>query len=365
MRCYDSPTHFASSGFIFMRPSDCAAMLDREVRAAGGGEHTPVMLWGPPGVGKSELVAQCAARAGIGVVDLRLAQMEPTDLRGIPFRDGASVVWAPPALLPRAERDGLRGILFLDEITSAVPTVTAAAYQLILDRRLGEYRVPEGWAILAAGNRHGDRGVTYQMPAPLANRFTHYEVEPDLDDWVRWAHAQDVDARLIAFLRFRPDLLFAFDPSRQGAAFPSPRSWVFVDRALAKFGDTPALLAESLKACVGAAAGLAFRAYLQHVDRLPDPARVIAGEVAEPPAPIELQYALAASLVHHVGRLPRAEQDRALPVALDFARRFGAREIGVMLVTDLARVIGRPLYDIPAFAAWAETVNDLLGYGRA
>jgi MoxR-like ATPase len=347
-----------------MRPSDCAAILEREVRAAASGEHTPVMLWGPPGVGKSQLVAATAAKLGIAVVDIRLAQMEPTDLRGIPFRTGEAVTWAPPALLPRAERDGARGILFLDEITSAVPTVTAAAYQLILDRRLGEYRVPEGWAILAAGNRHGDRGVTYQMPAPLANRFTHYEVDPDLDDWVRWAHGQSVDARLVAFLRFRPDLLFAFDPARQGAAFPSPRSWAFADRALRKFADAPALLAESLKACVGAAAGLAFRAYLQHVDKLPDPADVIAGKVARPPDPVELQYALAASIVHHVARLPRPAQDAALEAALGFARAFPAREIGVMLVTDLARVVDRPLYDVPAFAAWAGTVNDLLGYER-
>ena len=132
---------------------------------------------------------------------------------------------------------GPRGILFLDEITSAPPTVTAAAYQLILDRRLGEYRIPDGWVIFAAGNRLGDRGVTYVMPAPLANRFTHYEIEPHLDDWVAWALASAVDERVIAFLRFRPDLLFHFDPAQHPIAFPSPRSWEYAHRALAKFGD--------------------------------------------------------------------------------------------------------------------------------
>src|SRR5262249_30827797 len=156
-----------------------------------------------------------------------------------------------PALLPDARRHGERGILFLDEVTSASPTVTAAAYQLILDRRLCDYQVPPGWAIFAAGNRYGDRGLTYVMPTPLANRFAHYEVEPDLDDWIAWANTAGVDARIIAFLRFRPDLLFEFDPARNPVAFPSPRSWEYAHRALTKFGDAPELAVEALQACVG------------------------------------------------------------------------------------------------------------------
>lgn len=343
-----------------MRPSLCARVLEREFLAATAGVHTPVMLWGPPGVGKSQLVSAVAAQHAVRLVDMRLAQLEPTDLRGIPFRDGASISWAPPVTLPRADRDGPRGILFLDEITSALPTVTAAAYQLILDRRLGEYQVPPGWAILAAGNRHGDRGVTYAMPAPLANRFAHYEIEPDLDDWVQWAIRQGVDARLIAFLRFRPDLLLAFDPARSSAAFPSPRSWEFVNRALAKFGDDPVLQAESVNGCVGAAAGLALRAYLEHVAGLPDPALIIAGEVNAAPRTVELQYAVATSLARYVERLPEPARAAAVNRSLEFARTFPTREIGVMLVVDLARGFRQPLYSLAAFAPWANEVGDLL-----
>jgi hypothetical protein len=340
-------------------------VLEREFLATTSVTHTPVMIWGPPGVGKSEIVAQIAAHHGVALVDLRLAQMEPTDLRGIPFREGDAVVWAPPSMLPAASRDGPRGLLFLDEITSAVPTVTAAAYQLILDRRLGEYRVPHGWAILAAGNRHGDRGVTYSMAAPLANRFTHYEIEPDLDDFVAWGHAAGLDPRLIGFLRFRPDLLFDFDPSRSGPAFPSPRSWVYAGRALVKFADDPQLLAEGLKACVGAPASLALRAYLEHVDRIPDVAAIAAGRVSDVPHGVELQCAVAAALVRHVARLVGPEQDAAIAHTLAYARRFGQREVGVMLVTDLARSVQRPLYGVPEFADWAEDVADLLAYDRA
>src|SRR2546423_9189043 len=225
-----------------MRPSHISAMLDREFSSTASLAHTPVMVWGPPGVGKSRIVAAIAEAHRVPLVDIRLSQMEPTDLRGIPFRNGARVEWSVPALLPEESRHGARGILFLDEITSAPPTVTAAAYQLILDRRLGEYEVPAGWAIFAAGNRYGDRGVSYVMPSPLANRFTHYEIEPHLDDWIAWAHGSGLDDRVIAFLRFRPDLLFHFDAGRNPVAFPSPRSWEYAHRALLKFGDAAQLL---------------------------------------------------------------------------------------------------------------------------
>ncbi|MCW8855387.1 MAG: MoxR family ATPase, partial [Gammaproteobacteria bacterium] len=138
-----------------MRPAKLLVVLEREFTSTETGHHTPVMLWGPPGVGKSQMVAQVAEKNKVPMIDIRLSQMEPSDLRGIPFRIEDSVEWAVPSMLPDAKRHGLKGILFLDEITSAPPSVSAAAYQLILDRKLGEYEVPEGWAIIAAGNRQG------------------------------------------------------------------------------------------------------------------------------------------------------------------------------------------------------------------
>ncbi|MGD2138303.1 MAG: MoxR family ATPase, partial [Gammaproteobacteria bacterium] len=252
-----------------MRPAQLLTVLEREFQAAVHGQHTPVMLWGPPGVGKSQMVAQVAADHGMPVIDIRLSQMEPSDLRGIPFRVDGQVEWAVPSMLPDGMRHGPQGILFLDEITSVPPSVSAAAYQLILDRRLGAYEVPPGWAIFAAGNRQGDRGVTYTMPAPLANRFSHFDVDVNLDDWVAWAYANGIDERLIAFLRFRPDLLFEFDPAHNPVAFPSPRSWEFAHRALQKFGDVRDLLTGSLQACVGPAAGVELSAFVENLDQLP------------------------------------------------------------------------------------------------
>jgi MoxR-like ATPase len=348
-----------------MRPSHVRAILEREYAAVEQGTHTPVMLWGAPGVGKSRIIADIAAARGIALIDVRLSQMEPTDLRGIPFRAGDHVLWSVPALLPDARRHGAHGILLLDEITSAPPTVTAAAYQLILDRRLGEYRVPSGWALFAAGNRHGDRGVSYAMPAPLANRFTHYELEPHLDDWVQWAHEARVDPRLIAFLRFRPDLLYQFDAARMQAAFPSPRSWEYAHRALGKFGDAPHLLLAALQACVGPAAGVELMAYLEHMDALPDIEAIASGQSLHVPAGLDLQYAVAAALVRRAQVAAAAnEAESVLRNILRYARELPARELAVMLVADLQRSVGRPLYAMPEFGEWAQSVADLLLYRR-
>ncbi len=344
-----------------MRPSQLLRVLDREFLSTSEGHHTPVMLWGPPGVGKSQMVAQVAAGHAVPVIDIRLSQMEPSDLRGIPFRVEDRVEWAVPAILPNEERHGNRGILFLDEITSAPPAVSAAAYQLILDRRLGEYEVPDHWAIFAAGNRQGDRGVTYTMPAPLANRFSHFEVDTHLDDWVAWAYANDIDERVIAFLRFRPEMLFDFDPAHNPVAFPSPRSWEFAHRGLHKFGDHPQLLQGTLQACVGPAAGIELHAFVNSLDQMPDLDAILAGDEVPVPTEIDLQYAVAAALV---GRAIRAnagvDAARVIGNILVYAGRFPQREMGVMLVSDLHRAIGNDLFEVPAFADWAKAVADIM-----
>ena len=346
-----------------MRPAQLMTILDREFTSTAAGHHTPVMLWGPPGVGKSDMIRQTAARHQAPVIDIRLSQMEPSDLRGIPFRNDGNVEWAVPAILPDAQRHGGQGILFLDEITSAPPSVSAAAYQLILDRRLGEYQVPEGWAIFAAGNRQGDRGVTYTMPAPLANRFSHFDVDAHLDDWVAWAYQHGIDERVIAFLRFRPELLFDLDPAHNPMAFPSPRSWEFAHRSLHKFGDSPDLLQGALQACVGPAAGIELTAFVNSLDKMPDLDDIVAGRPVPVPDEIDLQYAVAAALV---GRAIRArDQANATEIIghiLDYAGTFPQREMGVMLVSDLHRAIGEMLFTIPQFGTWANAIADVMLY---
>jgi MoxR-like ATPase len=339
------------------------SVLDKEFTSAREGHHTPVMIWGPPGVGKSQIIAQIAGKHQVPLIDIRLSQMEPSDLRGIPFRNQELVEWAIPAILPDAERHGPNGILFLDEITSATPSVSAAAYQLILDRRLGEYEIPDGWAIFAAGNRQGDRGVTYTMPAPLANRFSHFEFEVNLDDWVAWAYQNGIDERVIAFVRFRPELLFEFDPAHNPMAFPSPRSWEFASRALQKFEHNHEIRLGTLQACVGPAAGIELNAFINNLDQLPDIDAIVRGEQVSAPKEIDLQYAVAASLV---GRAIKAkESDQAQQVhgyIIEYANVFPQKEMGVMLVSDMHRAIGQDIFSVPQFAKWSNEVADVMLY---
>lgn len=350
-----------------MRPHHLLQVLESEYKSASVKDgmiyHTPVMLWGPPGVGKSQMVLQVAQNHGVPLIDIRLSQMEPSDLRGIPFRNAECVEWAVPSMLPNAQRHGSQGILFLDEITSAPPSVSAAAYQLILDRKLGEYEVPDGWAIIAAGNRQGDRGVTYSMPAPLANRFSHYEVDINLDDWVAWAYSNEIDERVIAFLRFRQDLLFDFDPAHNPVAFPSPRSWEFAHRALQKFFESPNLLLGSLQACVGNAAGVELNAFITSLDQMPDLDAIVNGEDVAAPKEIDLQYAVASALV---GRAIRdKDTDKAAQVhgnILRYASSFPQREMGVMMVSDMHRAIGQDIFAVPEFADWADKIADIMLY---
>lgn len=344
-----------------MRPALILAVLDCEYQSTRGGNHTPVMLWGPPGVGKSQMLAQVAARHGVPIIDIRLSQMEPTDLRGIPFRVNDTVEWAVPAMLPDVERHGPDGFLFLDEITSAAPTVSASAYQLILDRALGAYRVPPGWAIFAAGNRQGDRGVTYSMPAPLANRFAHFEVDTHLDDWVAWAYAHGIDERVIAFLRFRPELLFDFDPAQNPVAFPTPRSWEFAHRALAKFAGDAGLLLGALQACVGPAAGVEFKAFLDNLDSLPDIDAIVNGNPGPIPTEIDLQYAVASALVARALRARgTSSESQIYGHILEYAGRLPQREMGIMLVSDMQRAVGEKIFAVPQFSQWAKHVADVM-----
>ena len=184
----------------------------------------PTFLWGPPGIGKSDIVKQIGIDAGREVVDVRLALWEPTDIKGIPYynADQGKMVWAPPAELP-TDPDS-KAIIFLDELNSAPPAVQAAAYQLILNRRVGTYELPKGVDVVAAGNREGDRGVTYRMPAPLANRFIHLEMKIDFDDFQEWAVMNNVHPEVVGYVGFAKQDLYDFDPKSPSKAFATPRS---------------------------------------------------------------------------------------------------------------------------------------------
>jgi hypothetical protein len=235
---------------------------------------------------------QLAAELGIALRDIRALLLDPVDLRGLPFvgKDGRSQ-WATPDFLPQ---DG-DGILFLDELNAAPAMVQASCYQLVLDRKLGEYTLPEGWAIVAAGNRDSDRATTTRMPTPLRNRFVHVDFEVDVQEWSEWAIKTSIRPEVIAFIRFRPELLSAFDRDAINA-FPSPRSWEFVSRILNSTSD-PSAEHELFAGAVGIGAATEFSAFLRTFRELPSIDAILLNPNQEPvPENAAAQYAVASAL---------------------------------------------------------------------
>jgi MoxR-like ATPase len=322
----------------------------------------PVFIWGPPGVGKSDVVESIvsdAIKAGktAKLYDLRLSMCEPTDIMGIPyFESGASVnaevvtalfkemvtgldrnadidviaaaqtafnakisamfgaaggtmKWAPPSLLPKeADKDLDLVVLFLDEMNGAAPAVQAAAYQLVLNRRVGEYVLPDNVAVVAAGNRDTDKGVTYRMPKPLSNRFVHFEVKVHFDDWAEWAVDNGVSADVVGYLTAKKTDLFKFDPRSPDHAFPTPRSWVFVSDILqdsAGFTDTE--ITDMVIGTIGQGTAIGFTAHCKTSALLPDPRMILRGQVKElKTTEISAMWTLATSLAYE---LKSAQED--------------------------------------------------------
>ena len=299
----------------------------------------PVFLWGGPGIGKSAIVRQVAGKLDVTLQDVRALLLDPVDLRGLPFlgNDGRSK-WALPEFLPQSGE----GILFLDELNAAPAMVQASCYQLVLDRKLGEYRLPDGWAIVAAGNRDSDRAVTTRMPTPLRNRFVHLELDIDAQEWSEWAIQSGIRAEVIAFLRFRPELLSVFD--RDANAFPSPRSWEFVSRILDSASAT-GVEHELFAGAVGAGADTEFSAFLRMFRELPNIDAILLNPDQEPiPDNVAAQFAVAAALA-------RCASDSNFDRVSTYLKRLPV-EFNVMCVRDAA--LRRPeIRHTRSYTQWA------------
>ena len=312
----------------------------------------PTFLWGAPGIGKSSIIKQIARDAGIECIDLRLSLMDPTDLKGIPFYDKEthSALWAPPSFLPRTGT----GILFLDELNSAAPAVQASAYQLILDRKVGEYTLPDGWAIVAAGNREGDRGVVYRLPSPLANRFVHIEMEVNVEDWRNWAMKRGVEARIVAYIGFKNEALFTFDPTLNERSFATPRSWEAVHHIL-KSTIPQSLLLEAISGAVGKNNAVDFLGFCKVMSILPDMDAILSGECFEYPSDISALYALSSALV---GRILSDPDEQKIDHLLRYTLKLQS-EFAVMIVQDLQRQ-GVKMDHLSAYGDWVNAYAYLL-----
>ncbi len=327
-----------------MKASNITKAIDKLIDA-----QLPVFIWGAPGIGKSSIVKQIANEKDMAFLDLRLSLLDPTDLKGIPFfnADTQEGVWAKPSFLP-SDPDS-RGILFLDEINTAPPAVQASAYQLILDRKVGEYELPKGWSIVAAGNRENDRGVVYKMPPPLANRFVHFEMEVDFDDWKAWAYRAGIESAIIGYLAYDKSMLFTFDPTSNEKAFATPRSWEYVD-SIVKSGIESDLILDSISGAVGREAAVGYSSFKKVMRNLPDLQSILAGSLKEiDEDDPKVLMALAIGLVNVARENP---SDEAIDNILSFSLQLPG-EFAIMLVKDM-QANG---LDVEGSTVWGEWVR--------
>jgi hypothetical protein len=327
-----------------MSPSDLQVCLASVVPT-----KQPVFVWGPPGVGKSSIVAQTASAMALEFCDVRAVLLDPVDLRGLPyFRDGVCQ-WARPGFLPSAGA----GILFLDELPQSAPLVQSALLSLTLDRAIGEYQLPDDWTIVAAGNRQEDRAGGHRIITPLLNRFLHLDLEVSHDDWHSWAAGAGVAPVLRSFLKFRPELLFKFDATSGARSFPTPRSWAFVSTILptASNGTLMPLVA----GCVGEGAAAEFVAFNNIWTSLPDVDGVLkAPTTATVPTSPDVLYALCGAIAEKCRGADKAK----LAAAVTYCGRL-PKEFQVVLMND-ARAANPGILQIPAGQAWIRANRDLL-----
>lgn len=316
-------------------------------------KKVPVFLWGPPGIGKSSIVAQIAKEEEIAYIDLRLSLLDPTDLRGIPFFNTKeeTALWAPPSFLPDGSQE--KGILFLDELNTAAPMVQASAYQLILDRKIGEYTLPDGWAIVAAGNRESDRGVVFRMAAPLANRFVHLEMEVNVEDWRVWAVGAGIDASIIAFISHRPDALFTFAQT-DSRAFATPRTWEYVHHIISSEPEAD-LIMPMVSGAIGEELAASFLGFRSVAGELPDLDAIMDGTCKDVPSEASALHILSAALTM---RINQGTSSKKLNNLIAYTLNLPA-EFAVMIVQDL-RERKIELDHVDSWSLWMRKFNTLL-----
>ncbi len=320
----------------------------------------PVFFWGGTGAAKSTTMhlfvdEKRKVDPNFGLIDLRASQLDPVDVRGMPYVniEKQESSWLPFDVFPNEERDGKFGLLLLEELNSAIPAVLASLYELLFDRRIGKYKLPDGWAVWALGNRDQDNGVTYQVPGPVANRFAnHILVNPTVDDFCN--HGFKVGCRLevMAFLRWRPELMMNYDPKNPELTFGSMRTWTYVSDLMKSWESQGKSFKDDLflsliQNCVGDGAGVEFIGFLDYFKKLPDLDDLIKDPENAPIYDVKdahLNWAIICGLFN------KADGKNAGQV-IKYAMRLPA-EFSVVLMRDCTREIPE-FTECPEYVEWS------------
>ncbi|MBR3781361.1 MAG: AAA family ATPase [Clostridia bacterium] len=327
-----------------------------------------IMLWGPPGIGKSDFVRQLAASIEretgkkTVVTDVRLLLFNPIDLRGIPTanEDKTLAVWLKPHIFQMNPDDSVVNILFLDEISAAPQSVQAAAYQITLDRVIGEHKLPDNCIVIAAGNRVTDKSVAYKMPKALANRLCHIEITANFSSWLKWARDNGIHYKIIDFLTARRDYFMAFDPAKDEHAFPTPRTWEMASTVLNAYeGDENAALA-MIAGCVGLAAATEFCMFCSVYRTLPDVEDIFEGKNPALPKSTDALFALLSSMV--ACAYENKDDERKIGNAIIYSEKFPP-DFSVAFMKELLGMekdYMKTLITNPAYVKWMERRGRLL-----
>ncbi|MBR2870316.1 MAG: AAA family ATPase [Clostridia bacterium] len=327
-----------------------------------------VMLWGAPGVGKSQAIRQMAKEIELQtgkktvVTDVRLLLFNPIDLRGIPTAnvDKTLSIWLKPQIFQMDDSEDVVNILFLDEISAAPQSVQAAAYQITLDRVVGEHKLPDNCIVIAAGNRITDKSVAYKMPKALANRLLHVNVESSFFSWKRWAIANGINKKVLGFLSFQKNYLMGFDTSNDDLAFATPRSWEMVSNILNNVSDDVNKVYGSIAGLVGEDMAIEFRAWDRLYSDLPKIEDIFEGKDCKIPTNLDAVYALTSSMVSYA-REHKKQMDK-IANSIRYAQKLPP-DFSVMLLKDYMAIekgYKEKLLSLPEFSRWLSTKGRLL-----
>lgn len=327
-------------------------------------ELPSIMLWSQPGAGKSAVIQQVATaleeakKKKVIVNDVRLLLMNPIDLRGIPVADDEkeNAVWLKPEIFDMDPSDDIINILFLDELSAAPPSVQASAYQLVLDRQVGEHKLPDNVVIVGAGNRVTDKSVAYKMPLALANRFTHFTVEVDFDAWKTWALTDgEIDQKVMGFLNYRPALLNQFDPSSPDLAFPTPRTWEMSSKYLKSMPFQTAMT--FLAGTIGAGPAVEFETYCKVYTQLPNLLDIANGVYHGQKKEPSVLYALVSALVFNSKKMSKPQLANTLKYLMNMSPEFS-----ILAGKDMLRMkeTRKNLIGLPEWQQWIDKFGKYL-----
>ena len=327
-----------------------------------------LMLWGAPGVGKSQAIRQVAKRIEemtskkCSVTDVRLLLFNPIDLRGIPTAnaDKSLAIWLKPQIFQMNESDSVVNILFLDEISAAPQSVQAAAYQITLDRVIGEHKLPDNCIVIAAGNRVTDKSVAYKMPKALANRLCHMEIESNFESWLRWAVSKGISPKVTGFLSFRQDFLIENENSSDDLAFPTPRSWEMVSNVLKLTNDDVDKAYQLISGLIGKGAAVEFSSWCRVFSKIPKIEDIFNGRTPDVPKSTDVLYALISSMVSYARE--HLSDTKGLEYSLNYAMLMPADYSFVLIKSYIALApdMKERLMKLPSFTRWLNTKGKYL-----